>query len=65
MNNKTVPSSSHQRTGLITDNYINRMFSFFIIGIVGFVGVAWMLGIASTAPLPEQSPISLSTQTQS
>ncbi|NJM78042.1 MAG: hypothetical protein HC852_22555 [Acaryochloridaceae cyanobacterium RU_4_10] len=68
MNNKTFLSSSHQhpeRGQLVTDNYMNQMFSFCIIGIVAFFGVACIIGLASTAPLPEQPPLSLSAQTQS
>jgi hypothetical protein len=64
MNHKKDPSFSHRRTTeakLVADRYLSQMFSFLIIGIVGFLGVAWMLGRASTAPLPEQSSISLSS----
>jgi hypothetical protein len=65
MNKKTVSLFTHPYTGrvqLVTKTYVNQMFLLAIIGILAFLGVAGMLGSLNTNPLPEQSPLHITTQ---
>jgi large-conductance mechanosensitive channel len=67
MNSKSFPSSSHQNCDqayLANAAYVNRMFSFFVIGIFIFLGVACMLESVSKAPVAKPTSLSSSIQLQ-
>jgi hypothetical protein len=62
MNSKVNSFFVHRFNGKVkqaADNYMNRMFLSYIIGLSVFFGMAWMLGSASTSPISEQSHLSL------